>query len=145
MFNASVDDIFQHTEQKGLCLQTIFMCRIYNFSSPAGPSAVIDILELFIFRIPLASPKERPKLRVIIVAKATYWVIFCNFPRGIAIDESISSRSIPQENTYKYTKSDISCYEGDKMSLLILILFCFQHETLSHKCCVISNKSMGIV
>lgn len=46
------------------------------------PSTVIDILELF-FCIPQASPRERPKLRVIIVAKATNWVIFCNFPRAI--------------------------------------------------------------
>lgn len=70
MFNA--DDIFHHTERQGLCLQTIFMCRIYNFCSSAARGAAIDILELFIFRIPLVSPKERPKLRVIIVAKATH-------------------------------------------------------------------------
>lgn len=85
MFNASVD-IFYHTERQGLCLQTTFKFKIYNFCSLAVSSIVIDISERFIFHIPLASPKERPKLRGIFVAKATYWVIFCNFPRGIAID-----------------------------------------------------------
>lgn len=53
------------------------------------PVSLTDILELFIFHAPLASPKERPKLRVIVVAKATYWVIFCNFPGGIAIDSEV--------------------------------------------------------
>ena len=36
--------------------------------------------------IAVASPEERPKLLVICVAVATYWVIFCNFPGGTAID-----------------------------------------------------------
>lgn len=53
------------------------------------PASLIDISELFIFYALLASPKERPKLRVIVVAKATYWVIFCNFPGGIAIDGEV--------------------------------------------------------
>lgn len=53
------------------------------------PASLIDILELFIFYALLASPKERPKLRVIVVAKATYWVIFCNFPGGFAIDGEV--------------------------------------------------------
>lgn len=34
-------------------------------------------------------PKERPELLVITVARATRWVIFCNFPREISVDGGV--------------------------------------------------------
>lgn len=50
----------------------MFIRRIYNLAPPSAPASVIGVSELLFLCGPVASPEEKPKLRVIIVAGATY-------------------------------------------------------------------------
>lgn len=79
---------FSKQSDKTRVYKQVFICGIYNLSPPQPLPRERRDWQLGAFYVAHLwhLPKKGPKLRVIIVAKATNGVIFCNFPGGIAID-----------------------------------------------------------